>query len=399
VEPVAEHGASGVDPDEGYVIGAGILLDDLMGDPQQRAAHIVAIEDDLGTHTRPFLASLDRVKGEPLRRLRRLTCYCDDKVAALTDPASLAAALDERIGIDVEVGTGSMSVRESTREAIEAHRAAGRTFEAGGTTSFVREQGQGAAVVLLHGVPTSSFVYRKVIPLLAGEGLRSVAFDFPGLGLADRPDGFDYSWSGLARWTGEAIDALEIDRCHVVVHDIGGPIGFEWAVRNPGRVLSLTALNTFVDVSTFHRPWSMYPFAIRGIGELWLASLRPFVMSELFYLQGIASRAAVPRSEVYAHYHLLKRVDGGRAFLQVMRGFELTEEKQSFLWEGLAERPYPARVVWGERDPVLGLERMRTVQDVLRVDAPILLPAKHYLQEDQALAVGHAIADLAAPLG
>jgi pimeloyl-ACP methyl ester carboxylesterase len=122
-------------------------------------------------------------------------------------------------------------------------------------------------------------------------------------------------------------------------------------------------------------------------------------MSELFYRQGIGARAAVPRHEIYAHYHLLKRIDGGRAFLRVMRGFELTEEKQRFLWEGLAERPYPARVVWGERDPALGLDQMRIVLDVLRVDAPVLLPAKHFLQEDQALAVGDAIADLAAPLG
>ena len=62
------------------------------------------------------------------------------------------------------------------------------------------------------------------------------------------PSDFDYSWSGLAAWTGEAIDALGLDRVHLVVHDIGGPIGFEWAIRNPDRVLSVTVLNTLVDV-------------------------------------------------------------------------------------------------------------------------------------------------------
>jgi haloalkane dehalogenase len=95
----------------------------------------------------------------------------------------------------------------------------------------------------------------------------------------------------------------------------------------------------------------------------------------------------------------LKRVDRGRAFLKIMRGFELTDAKQRFLWDGLAQRPYPARVVWGERDPVLGLDQMRIVQEALEVEDPILLPAKHFLQEDQAIAVGQAIADLAAPLG
>ena len=292
-----------------------------------------------------------------------------------------------------------MSARDEAREAIEVHRAAGRRFAAGGTTSFVREQGPGAPVVLLHGVPTSSFLYRKVIPALAEQGLRGVAFDFPGLGLADRPAGFDYSWSGLARWTGEAIDALGIDRCHLVVHDIGGPIGFEWAVRGPERVLSLSVLNTIVGVANFKRPWTMAPFAIRGLGRLWLASLNRRVMAQLFYLQGIADRSRVPTGEVYAYYDLLKREDGGRAFLRIMRGFELNEDRQRLLWEGLAQRPYPARIVWGERDPALGLDQMRMAQTALRVDDPILLPAKHFPQEDQAPAVAQAVADLAAPLG
>src|SRR3954447_18155349 len=288
---------------------------------------------------------------------------------------------------------------DATREAIEIHQAAGRRFEAGGVASFVREQGRGAPVVLLHGVPTSSFLYRKVIPALADQGLRPVAFDFPGLGLADRPADFDYSWSGLSRWMDQAMDALGIGRCHLVVHDIGGPIACEWAVRNPDRVISLTALNTMLGVAGFRRPWSMRPFAIRGIGEAWLASLRPLPMSQLLYLQAIANRAATPRREVYAYYYLLKRIDGGRAFLRIMRGFELTAEKQRFLWEGLAERPYPARIVWGERDPALGPDQLRLLQEALEVTDPILLPAKHFLQEDQAIAVANAVTDLAAPLG
>jgi len=156
--------------------------------------------------------------------------------------------------------------------------------------------------VLLHGVPASSFLYRKVIPVVAQQGLQAVAFDFPGLGLADRPVEFDYSWSGLARWTGEAIDALGIDRCHLVVHDIGGPIGFEWAIRNPERVHSLTALDMMLELDGFRRPWSMRPFAIPGIGRIALRTLSRFAFSEAFYAQGIADRRAVPRHEVYVHY-------------------------------------------------------------------------------------------------
>src|SRR5437879_6217825 len=115
----------------------------------------------------------------------------------------------------------------TSREVIAAHRNAGRRFEAGGISSFVREQGEGDPVVCMHGVPASSFLYRKVIAELADRGLRGVAFDLPGLGLADRPDDFDYTWTGLGRFGVAAVDALALDRFHLVVHDIGGPVGFE----------------------------------------------------------------------------------------------------------------------------------------------------------------------------
>lgn len=284
---------------------------------------------------------------------------------------------------------------QGTRSVIEAHEAAGRRFEAGGLASFVREEGEGEPVALMHGVPVSSLLYRKVLPELAERGLRGVAFDLPGLGLADRPAGFDYSWGGLARWTGEAIDALGIERCHLVVHDIGGPVGFEWAIRNPERVLSLTALNTLVDAASFHRPWPMHPFSVRGVGEAWLRSMVRPAFRQIYYLVGVGDRAAVPAAEVDAHHQLLKRGDGGRAFLRIMRGFELTAEKERFYFEGLAKRAYPAQVVWGARDTMLDEHRRAAVQQALGAPDATLLPAKHFLQEDHPAAVAAAVASLA----
>ncbi len=287
-------------------------------------------------------------------------------------------------------------IERKAAEAIGRHEAAGRHFEADGVSSFVIEQGDGDPVVLIHGVPVSSFLYRRVVPELAARGLRGVAFDLPGLGLAQRPREFDYSWSGLATWTGAAIDALGIERCHLVVHDVGGPVGFEWAIRNPGRVLSLTALNTLVAASTFHRPWPMHPFSIPVAGELWLHSMVRPAFRQIFYMVGIADRSAVPAAEVDAHHALLKRGDGGRAFLEIMRGFELSEQKERFFFDGLAGHPYPAQVVWGEKDTMLNAGKRADVQRALGVERPTLLPAKHFLQEDQAAAIADAVASLAA---
>jgi pimeloyl-ACP methyl ester carboxylesterase len=285
-------------------------------------------------------------------------------------------------------------VKQDVAEAIARHEAAGRGFVAEGVGSFVLEQGDGDPVVLMHGVPVSSYVYRRLVPELAARGLRGIAFDLPGLGLAARPEHFDFSWSGLAAWTGAAIDELGIERCHLVVHDIGGPIGFEWAIRNPDRVLSLTALNTLVDAATFHRPWPMHPFSIRGVGELWLRGPKS-LFTEILYLTGIEDRAAVPRAEVNAHHVLLRREDGGRAFLKIMRGFELTAQKERFFLEGLAGHAYRTQVVWGKDDRMLDEQRRAAVMKALGVEQATLLPAKHFLQEDQSVAVAEAIASLA----
>jgi haloalkane dehalogenase len=285
-------------------------------------------------------------------------------------------------------------VKPQVAEAIEGHRAAGREFEAGGARSFVREQGDGEPVVLMHGIPVSSFLYRKVLPLLADRSLRGVAFDLPGLGLAEKRVDFDYTWSGLGRWTGAAIDALGIERCHLVLHDIGGPIGLEWALRNRKRVRTLTVLDTLLDVDGFRRHWTMAVLAPPLIGQILLATNRGPAARWLFYYNGIGDRSSTPAYEIDAHLELLRRGDGGRAFRQIVRGFEPTAEKQRFYLGGVREAGWPSTILWADRDPALGENRRRAIEQALGLEAAIV-PAKHFLQEDQAPAVANAIADLA----
>ena len=265
---------------------------------------------------------------------------------------------------------------------VEGWAARGRPLAVpGGPSTTVWEQGEGEPVVLVHGVPASSFAYRKVLPELAARGRRAVAFDLPGLGLAERPRGFDYTWSSLARWSLAAVDALGLRRFSLVVHDIGGPVGFELARLAGDRVRGLLALNTMVRVAGFRRPWVMEPFARRGVGELWLASMSGPAFALL--MRRIGVRGPVPRAELAAYVELLKRGDGGRAFLRIMRSFERTEEFQRRILGHLARRPYPAAVAWGEDDPALPLATHgEQVRLALGLDALHRLPGRHFVQED-----------------
>jgi haloalkane dehalogenase len=243
---------------------------------------------------------------------------------------------------------------------------------------------EGEPVVLVHGVPTSSFLWRKVLPELASRGRRGVAFDLPGLGLADRPPDYDYSWTGLGRFARAAVDELGLDSFHLVVHDVGGPVGFELLAAVGGdRVRSLTVLDTMLEVDVFHRPWMMEPFARRGVGELWLGAIsRPQWVALNRMVGGNATA-----QEWIAHLDLLKRDDGGRAFLKIMRGFERTPEKRDLYVGALRDYDGPAQVVWGGRDTALPVDPLAGY--VVRALGPgtplhVLPDAKHFLQEDHA---------------
>jgi pimeloyl-ACP methyl ester carboxylesterase len=140
--------------------------------------------------------------------------------------------------------------------------------------------------------------------------------------------------------------------------------------------------------------WTMGLAAPPLMGPVWVATTRPPIARWLFYMQGIGERSATPAYEVDAHLALLHRDGGGRSFRQIVRGFELTEEKERFYTTGLREAGWPATILWADRDPALGEDRRRALEDALGIEANVV-PAKHFLQEDRAPVVADAIASIA----
>jgi haloalkane dehalogenase len=268
--------------------------------------------------------------------------------------------------------TGDWQDATDVNAVIDAHERSGYRLAVGGVETFVLDLGHGQPVVCLHGVPASSFLYRKLIVELAARGLRGIAFDLPGPGLAERPAAFDYTWTGLGRFASAAVEALDLDRFHLVVHDIGAPVGFELAAAHPGRVVSLTVLNAPVEVDSFHRPWVMKPFAVKGLGEAYLRLLNQPTFRWLMRHQGIADLSKITTAELDAYLVLLRRTDNGRAF--------------------------PVQIIWGEADPALKIstfgEIARRAAGVDHIHRP---PGKHFLQEDQSPALAELISAQARP--
>lgn len=127
----------------------------------------------------------------------------------------------------------------------------GRYLDRGGLKLHYLDEGVGEPVLMVHGNPTWSFYWRKLVAGLAG-GHRCVVPDHVGCGLSDKPDDSRYPYTLASRVADlEALaDHLELDGVTLVVHDWGGAIGCGWAVRHPGRVRRLVILNT----AAFHLP-------------------------------------------------------------------------------------------------------------------------------------------------
>ncbi len=101
-----------------------------------------------------------------------------------------------------------------TNAIISQHTSNGKYIMVEGIKTFYLDAGTGTAVFCIHGVPTSSFLYRKVVPQLQLRGLRAIAIDLPGLGLTERPENFNYTFSNFGRFCNSFLNELKIKAVH-----------------------------------------------------------------------------------------------------------------------------------------------------------------------------------------
>jgi haloalkane dehalogenase len=155
------------------------------------------------------------------------------------------------------------------------------------STMYYEEQGDGNPVVLLHGNPTSSYLWRNVIPELTGQA-RCLAPDLIGMGRSGKPD-IAYRFADHARYLDAWFEELEVDGVTLVGHDWGGALGFDWASRHPGRVRGIAFMETIVRPLT----WDDWPAWAR---DLFQAFRRPGEGEELILDRNLFVESVLPHS-------------------------------------------------------------------------------------------------------
>jgi pimeloyl-ACP methyl ester carboxylesterase len=226
---------------------------------------------------------------------------------------------------------------------------------------FYREAGNDAApvLVLLHGFPTSSHMFRHLIPALAGE-YRVIAPDLLGFGLSDAPsvDTFDYTFDALTALTAGLLRSLRVERYAMYVQDYGAPIGWRLALGKPAVVTAIISQNGnaydagFVE-SFWKTVWD-YQSAQTPEAE---AAVRQFFTLEATrwqYVTGVQDQTLVDPESWFHDYSLLSRPGNDAVQLALFRDYATNPPLYPQLHEYFRATRVPLLAVWGRGDQIFG---------------------------------------------
>jgi haloalkane dehalogenase len=272
-------------------------------------------------------------------------------------------------------------------------------------------------MLLLHGMPTWSYLYRTMIPRFADAGYRCVAPDHLGFGRSDKPT--DPAWYSIARHTevlASLVEVLDLHDVTLVCQDWGGPIGLAQPATTPQRFARLVIMNTWL-----HHPGYEYSQGIRDWIAMWqpgglfdrerpdVAGV-PLFSGELAPMDELVAAATDGREPTldgdaarnYAAWAAPFRGLGDEAF-HGARAFPLSiplvdpdrgnATAQTNHYQSLLDWPTPVHFVWGGADPVFTVDQGRAWAEAMGASFDVLGDANHFLQNTHGEEVAGIVLD------
>jgi haloalkane dehalogenase len=269
-------------------------------------------------------------------------------------------------------------------------RSPSRLVDFEGYRMHVVDEGAGPPVLLLHGEPTSSFLWRNVIPPLVAAGRRAVAPDLIGFGRSDKPaDSGWYSYDRHVASVERLVEVLGLRGMTLVVHDWGGPIGLRFAVEHEELVDRLVILDTGIGGG---RPpsdtWLRFREVVRTMG----AAIDPARLVESGTVNGLDDEARIAYAEPFP---TPESKAGMLAFPELVPADpdHPNTEPMNRVRDALRSWTKPTLIVWGAADAALPPALAYAFAELIPgAGEPIVVEgAGHFLQEDQPDAVAKAI--------
>ena len=253
-----------------------------------------------------------------------------------------------------------------------------QTVQVNGHTLACLRAGSGPIVLLIHGITTYSFVWRQIIPQLA-RAYDVISLDLLGCGASDKPLDVSYSLTAHAERLKVFVDALGIDKFHLVGHDLGGGIGQIFAVNHRERLIDLALVNTVA-----YDFWPVQPIiALRTpiVRQLLMASLD---MGAFRFIveRGLYHKNRLTNELMELFLAPLATSAGRKAFLHFAKCLDnrnLTE-----ISERLRALTVPTLIVRGDADPYLSASiALKLAAEIPAARLSRTTTAGHFIQEDE----------------
>jgi haloalkane dehalogenase len=220
----------------------------------------------------------------------------------------------------------------------------------GNHTISCLDEGQGETLVMVHGNPSWSYLYRNLVSDLR-DSYRCIVPDHLGCGLSDKPQEYPYRLENHIDNLEFVLDSLQVEKCVLIVHDWGGAIGMGWAGRHPERIKGIVVLNTAAFPSR-HIPLRIAVCRWPVLGPLLVRGLNGFVRASVFMAvsAGMDKRVAAGFTAPYNDWHNRVAVNG------FVRDIPMNEQHPS--WNSLEKveagldklTDKPMLIFWGGQD-------------------------------------------------
>jgi haloalkane dehalogenase len=255
-----------------------------------------------------------------------------------------------------------------------------RYADAGGARVHYIDEGSGPPLLLLHGNPTWSFLYRQIV-LGLRERFRCIAPDYPGFGLSAAPAGYGYTATEHARVIEQLILQLDLSDVTMMVQDWGGPIGFACAISQPERFARFVVGNTWA--------WPKSDPGTQVFSRLMGGPIGGYLIQQRnFFVEQIVRHAMrlkkLSDAEMRAYRGPFPTVESRRPVYVFPREILAARPWLAQIERGLPSlRDRPALIVWPTKDPAFGARERQRWQQVFPDHRVVMLEgAGHYIQED-----------------
>jgi len=251
------------------------------------------------------------------------------------------------------------------------------------------DEGEGTPIVMVHGTPSWSFLYRNLIKILS-KNYRCIAMDMLGFGLSDKPESWSYRPRAHAANFEQLMDHLQLKDITLLVHDFGTPIGLAYAIKHPENIKNIVLLNSWTWSLCKHHSFSeASKYLVGPLGNFLLSKLNvstTTLVNELF-----GEMENVPESIRQHYVQALGKPEDHVEKLACARELVGASKWYEELWQQRKKiQDIPALILWGERDKLIKIEALQHWKTFFHECYVIHFEdGGHFLQEQNAEEIAH----------